>query len=190
MTSSAAEMGNSGLESGQMQGSTSKQTVDTEDRSVSIGQYNLPGKAEHAQHDNGNIGEPTITDKPLNEGARSEAASQAAEQPSLHAEQQASAVQKSDMQAEPVSVTGNGWSAHMPGRAPDIKVRESGSTGVAAEEAVKGAGSVSAEPVSVAADADSAGAPKRPRPSAKQVSSHYLPCGEGIRKRWSHHVML
>ena len=188
MTSSAAEMGNSGVGYGQTQGSASKETADTEDRSVSIGQYDLPGKAEHALHDNGNNGGSTITDQALNEGAESEGAFQAAGQPPLNAEQKQSTVHKSDMQAEPVSVTGNGWSAHISGTAPDMEVRQSGSMGLAAEEAVKGADGASSEPV--AAAADSAAAPKRSHLSPKQVPSRCLSCGEGIRKKWPQHVML
>ena len=62
MTSSAARMGNSSIGPGQMQECASQQTVATEDMSVSVGQYDRPEKAQHAQHDSGSIGEGTVVE--------------------------------------------------------------------------------------------------------------------------------
>ena len=168
MTSSAAEMGKSGVDPAQRQESTSKQTVDTEDRTVPNGHFALPGKAEHAQQDNGDTGEGTVNiiGEFPDDKDESEAAMQAAGQ---HMEQQKSAVLNSDVEAEPVSASGNGWSLTAPDTGPGTDVRESGSMGAAAEGPVREADSASAEPE---ADPESAAAPKRPRLSAKQVSSH------------------
>ena len=165
MTSSAAEMGKSGVGPAQRQDSTSKKPMDTEGRAVSNGRFDLPVKAEHAQHDGDNTGEGTVNiigDLP-DDKTGSEAAIQATGQ---HVEQQISAVLKSDVEAEPVSASGNDWSLHPSDRDPGMEVRESGSMGPAAEEPVKEADSASAEPK---ADSESGADPKRPRLSAKQV---------------------
>ena len=167
MTSSAAKMGNSGVGPGQMQERTSQQTVATEDMSVSVGQYDLPEKAKHAQHDNGSTGEGTVVENSPNEDVESEAAIQPAEQPSLHAGQQQSAVQASSMEAKPRSASGNGWSLHTSDTDPGMELLDSGSMGAAAEGPVKDPDGAPAEPKADAAE--SAAAPKHPRLAAKQV---------------------
>lgn len=172
MTSSAARMGSSSIGPAQMQECASQQTVATEDMSVSVGQYDRPEKAQHAQHDSGSIGEGTVVENSPNDDVESGAAFQPAEQPSLHAGQQKSAVQASTMEAKPRSASGNGWSSHTSDMDPGMELLDSGSMGAAAEGRVENPDGASAEPKADAAE--SAAAPKRPRLAAKQVSCRYL----------------
>ena len=168
MTSSAAEMGNSGVGPAQRRESGSKQTVDKGARRVSNSQFDLPGKAEHAQHDEDNTGEGTLTGNVPNDDVGDTAAVKAA---GRRMKQHNSAVLKPSVEAEPVAASGNGWSLDAPDTGPGPEVRESGSMAAAAEGLVREADSASAGPE---ADAESAAVPKRPRLSATQVSCNLV----------------
>ena len=169
MTSSAPEVGDSSPGLSQRDESTGKQTVDTEDVSVSVGQYEFPGKAEDAQCDDDDIREDGTHAKPsLNDGAESKAA----EQQSLHAGQQEPALHDFKTKASPGPALGNGWSSHPLEAGPDQESLAPDRMGLAAGGPVKDAHGAPAEPgaEAAAAAAESAEAPKRQRLSAKQVA--------------------
>ena len=170
ITSSVPERQFSGMDPSQMHDFISKETVDTDDSSISVGQYPLPRMAEHAQpDDHDDVEHAAITSMPHVNGNRGESAVAilTAEQPSLHTGQQNTAEQDSGGKVTSRPASAGGRSSHTLDDDDVMEIKDPRSMHAAAQESLEQQDVAGVTPDIEASD--SAAASKRPRLSAEQV---------------------
>lgn len=171
ITSSAPEMHFSCMGPSQMHESISKETVETDDASISVGEYPLPRNAEHAQPDSDDdVEHAAVTSIKPNvngNGVKSAAAILIAEQPSLQKWQQKSAEQDPGGKVTSRPASAGGWLSHTSNNDDVMELKDPDSMRAAAQELLEQQAIAAVTPETEASD--SAAASKRPRLSAEQV---------------------